>query len=116
MKEVVKAKDEVIGVKMKNKADETLGEVCEVMLDKNTGNVAYAVLESGSFLGLGGKLFAIPWKAFHYDPEEECFILNVDKEKLKNAPGFDKDHWPNMADRSWGDSVYEYYNTPRYWD
>jgi hypothetical protein len=113
---VVKAKDEVIDVKVKNQADEDLGKICEVMLDKTSGQVAYAVLESGSFLGIGGKLFALPWNAIHYDTNKECFILNVDKEKLKNAPGFDKDHWPDMADRSWGESVSQYYGAKSYWE
>ncbi len=113
---VVKAKDEVIGVDVKNPADENLGEICEVMLDKTSGKVAYAVLDCGSFLGMGGKLFALPWNAISYDPNKECFILNVDKEKLKNAPGFDKDHWPDMADRNWGETISEYYGAKSYWE
>lgn len=111
---IVKAKEEVIGVDVKNPAKEDLGEICEIMLDKTSGRVAYAVLESGGFLGLGGQLFALPWKALNYDPTEECFILNVDKEKLKNAPGFDKNNWPDMADQTWGDSISEYYNVKSY--
>lgn len=110
---VVKAKDEVIGVDVKNPNKDDLGEICEIMLDKQTGQVVYAVLESGSFLGLGGKLYALPWKAFRYDPNEECFILNVDKERLKNAPGFDKDHWPDMADPKFTDSITQYYSTEK---
>jgi hypothetical protein len=113
---VVKAKDEVIGVDVKNSAKESLGEICEIMLDKESGIVAYAVLDSGSFLGLGGKLFAIPWKSFYYDPNEECFILNVEKEKIKNAPGFDKDNWPDMADKEWGGQVFKYYGAKSYWE
>ena len=113
---VVKAKDEVIGVKVKNHADETLGEICEIMLDKNTGQVAYAVLESGSFLGLGGKLFALPWKTFSYDPNKECFVCNLDKERLENAEGFDKDHWPDMSDRRWGEGISKYYGVKSYWE
>ncbi len=59
---VVKAHNEVIGVDVKNAANEDLGEIQEVMLDKLTGRVAYVVLESGTFLGMGGKLFALPWR------------------------------------------------------
>jgi len=113
---VVKAKEEVIGVTVKNPADENLGEICEIMLDKESGRTAYAVLDSGSFLGMGGKLFALPWNSISYDPNKECFILNVDKEKLKNAPGFDKDHWPDMADRTWGESISQYYGAKSYWE
>lgn len=113
---VVKAKDEVIDVEVKNPAHEDLGKICEIMLDKTSGRVAYVVLDSGSFLGIGGKLYALPWNSIHYDSEDECFILNVDKEKLKNAPGFDKDNWPDMADRSWGESISEYYGVKSYWE
>lgn len=113
---VVKAKDEVISVKVKNIADEDLGKICEVMLDKISGRVAYVVLDCGGFLGMGGKLFALPWSVLQYDPNKECFLLNVDKEKLKNAPGFDKDHWPDMADRNWGESISQYYGAKAYWE
>jgi hypothetical protein len=114
--EVVKAKDEIIDVEVKNPADESLGKICEVMLDKVGGKVAYVVLESGSFLGIGGKLFALPWHSISYDPSKECFILNVDKEKLKSAPGFDKNNWPDMADRAWGTSISQYYGAKSYWE
>lgn len=107
---LVKAKDEVIGVTVKNTAREDLGEICEIVLEKTTGQVKYAVLESGGFLGLGGKLFALPWDALHYDLSDESFILDVAKERLKNAPGFDKEHWPDMADRTWSKSIYDYYS------
>jgi len=106
---IVKAKDEVIGVVVKNAAKEKLGKICELMLDKFSGRTIYAVLESDGFLGMGEKLFALPWNAFHYDAEEECFILNIEKEKLKNAPGFDKDHWPDTADSTWLETISEYY-------
>ena len=113
---VVKAKDEVIDVEVRNLANEDLGNICEIMLDKITGQVAYAVLDTGGFLGIGGKLFALPWNSLQFDPDKECFILNVDKDKLKNAPGFDKDHWPDMADRQWGETVSQYYGVRSYWE
>ena len=115
-KNVVKAKEEVINIKVVNPANEDLGKICEVMLDKESGRVAYAVLESGSFLGVGGKLFALPWSSIKYDPEKEAFLLDVEKEKLKKAPGFDKNNWPDMADRSWGESVSQYYGVKSYWE
>jgi len=113
---VVRASEDVKGKTVKNLSDENLGKLIEVMIDKISGKVAYVVLESGSFLGIGGKLFALPWHSLEYDPNKECFILNIDKERLKNAPGFDKDHWPNMADRQWGESVSKYYGTKNYWE
>jgi hypothetical protein len=106
---VVRAKEEVIGIEVKNASKESLGKICEIMLDKFSGKSTYVVLESGSILGLGGKLFALPWNSLHFNPEEDCFILNIDKEKLKNAPGFDKNNWPDTADSTWAESISEYY-------
>lgn len=111
---VVKTAD-VIGVDVKNTAGENLGEVKEIILDKYNGYVRYVVLSFGGFLGLGDKLFALPWKAFSYDPDQDAFILSIDKSLLKNAPGFDKDNWPDMADRKWEEGIYNYYKMTPYW-
>lgn len=102
--------DEVIGVDVINNANENLGKIYELVLNKQSGQVVYAVLESGSFLGLGGKFFAIPWKSFRYDVENDSFIFNCSKEKLKAAPGFDKDNWPTFSDAGWNNSINDYYS------
>jgi hypothetical protein len=68
------------------------------------------------FLGMGNKLFAIPWQALTLDEEEKQFILNVDKDVLKSAPGFDKDNWPDMADPTWGSQIFSHYGYKPYWD
>lgn len=113
-KSVVKTKD-VVGVCVKNANDEDLGKIEEIILDKVQGNVRYAVLSFGGFLGMGDKLFSIPWKALHYNKAKDSFVLNIDKEKLKNAPGFDKNNWPDWSDETWGTSIYDYYGTKPYW-
>lgn len=113
---VVKAHDDVIDKKLMNRANEDLGTITEVMLDKMTGQVAYVVLESGSFLGMGGKLFALPWNAIQYDAQKDCFRCDINKQTLEAAPGFDKDHWPDMADRTWGLSISTFYKTKPYWE
>ena len=74
------------------------------------------VLSFGGFLGMGAKYFAIPWSALTLDTAEKRFILGVSKDRLENAPGFDKDHWPSMADRTWATQIHEYYNLTPYWD
>ena len=85
------------------------------MLDVRSGCVAYAVLASGGFLGMGDKLLAIPWGALTLDAERKCFILDVDKETLKNAPGFDKDHWPDLSDLDYANGVYRQWGVTPYW-
>jgi sporulation protein YlmC with PRC-barrel domain len=99
-----------------NNQGETVGEIEEVMLDVRSGRVAYAVMSVGGFLGIGEKYFAIPWRAFTMDTDNHRFILDVDKDRLNNAPGFDKDHWPSMADQSWATQVHNYYSTQPYWE
>jgi sporulation protein YlmC with PRC-barrel domain len=85
------------GDRVVNSRDEHLGRIEDIMLDVETGRVAYAVLSFGGFLGLGDKLFAIPWAAMRLDEERNCFLLDVDRDALKNADGFDKDRWPDLA-------------------
>lgn len=99
-----------------NKQDEDLGDIKEIMLDMPSGRVAYAVLSFGGFLGMGEKLFAVPWSALKLDTLNHRFVLDVSKERLKEAPGFDKDVWPNMADPAWVNSVHTYYGVKPYSD
>jgi sporulation protein YlmC with PRC-barrel domain len=94
-----------------NLQEEKLGDIKEFMLDMNTGQVAYAVLSYGGFLGMGEKLFAVPWDSLRLDTINKCFVLDVDKDKLKNAPGFDKDDWPDMSDTTWQNSVRSFYGS-----
>lgn len=112
----IMAADTLEGDRVMNHKGEDLGKIRDIMIDVPGGRVAYAVLSSGGMLGIGDKLFAIPWGALTMDADRHCFLLDIDKERLKNAPGFDKDHWPSMADLSWATSVYEYYETRPYWD
>jgi len=99
-----------------NAAGEDLGKIDDIMIDTPTGRVAYAVLSFGGFLGMGDKLFAIPWSRLTLDEDREVFVLNIDKATLEKAPGFDKDNWPDMADRTWGTQVHTYYGSRPYWD
>ena len=85
---------------MRNPAGDGLGKVGEIMIDIPSRQVSYAVLSVGGVLRVGNKLFAVPWNAPRVDEDEHCFILDVDKNTLETAPGFDKDNGPDMADSS----------------
>lgn len=111
----IMAADTLEGDDVVNVQGEDLGKIKDIMIDVQSGQVAYAVLSSGGFLGLGDKLFAIPWGALTLDANRKCFILDVDQEKLKAAPGFDKEHWPSMADPTWANEVHTYYGQQTYW-
>jgi hypothetical protein len=101
--------DTLIGNDVYNTADESLGTIKELMIEMSTGKIGYAVLSYGGFLGMGDRLFAVPWQALKLDTQNKRFILNASKEQLKTAPGFDKDHWPTMADTSWVSDVHKFY-------
>lgn len=104
------------GDKVVNREGENLGDIKDLMIDTNNGRVAYAVLEFGGFMGMGSKLFAVPLSAMQVDTENHQFIFEQDKEVLKNAPGFDKDDWPDFSDRTWGSSVHAHYGVRPYWE
>jgi len=103
--------DTLNGNDVYNPEGEDLGDIKEIMLDMRTGKVSYAVLSFGGFLGMGDKLFAVPWSALILDTVNKRFTLNVKKDRLESAPGFDQDKWPNMADTAWSESIHAYYGT-----
>ncbi|HLZ64655.1 MAG TPA: PRC-barrel domain-containing protein [Aliidongia sp.] len=88
---------QVQGTAVTNPANEDLGSIRDVVLDKFDGSVRYAVLEFGGFLGMGSKLFALPWELLSYDERVDAYVIDIDKEVLKRAPGFDSDNWPDMG-------------------
>jgi sporulation protein YlmC with PRC-barrel domain len=112
----IMAADTLEGNDVRNAQGEDLGNIEHIMLDVPSGRIAYAVLEFGGWLGVGDKLFAIPWGALQLDTDNKCFVLNVSKEQLKEAEGFDKDHWPSMADQRWATSLHDFYGARPYWD
>jgi sporulation protein YlmC with PRC-barrel domain len=106
----------IIGETVVNRQGENVGKIQELVIDAGKNRIAYAVLSFGGFLGMGTKLFAMPWEAFEFSTEENKLVLNVDKEKLKAAPGFEKDdNWPDFSDTLWGESIYNYYDYSPPW-
>ena len=103
--------DTLMGEDVYNHQDDDLGDIKEIMLDMRQGQVAYAVLSFGGWLGMGDKLFAVPWQALQLDTVNKRFVLDCTKEKLENAPGFDKDRWPDMASPEFGTQIHNFYGT-----
>ena len=99
----------LIGNDVCNPEYESLGTVKEIMLDMRSGQVAYAVMSFGGFLGMGEKLFAVPWSALVLDTKNKRFVLDVKKERFENAPGFDANNWPDMANKEWETTIRDYY-------
>lgn len=111
----VMAAETLQGDRVVNGRGEDLGEILDIMLDVPSGMIAYAVLSFGGMMGFGDKLFAIPWSALTLDADKRCFILDIERERLKKAPGFDRHHWPSMADPGWASEIHDYYNQKPYW-
>lgn len=101
----------LIGDSIKNPQGESLGDLKDLMVDLGTGKIGYGVVAFGGVLGMGEKLFAVPWDALRVDHEDKCLVLNVSKERLKDAPGFDKDNWPNFSDPSFTQQLGTYYRS-----
>ena len=101
------------GDKVVNAAGDNIGKIEELMIDLDNGRVAYSVLSFGGFLGLGDKLFAIPWQALNLRLHEHAFLLDIPKDVLKKAEGFDKDNW--LTTREELSRSYTYYGYQTYW-
>lgn len=102
----------LLGDDVYNRDGEKLGDIKEFMVEMATGHIAYAVLSFGGVMGLGDKLFAVPWAALSLDSANKRFTLDVTKDALKDAPGFSKDRWPSMSDKTWADGLHTFYGTP----
>jgi len=99
----------LVGDKVKNLAGEDLGKMEDIVIDLQSGRVAYGVVSFGASFMHSGKFFAIPWASLAVDQGDKKIILNVPKETLESAEGFDKDHWPDMADPSFRTRTYGHY-------
>jgi len=96
MQQVSRA-SKIIGASVKTSTGDNLGDIKELVLNPESGQVVYAVVSYGGVMGMGDKLFAVPWKAFTWLRDKEYYTLNVDKATLAKAPGFDKSHWPESS-------------------
>lgn len=99
----------IIGMKVANYAGESLGRIHEVMIDIKESSIAYFVIEFGGFLGMGEKYFALPFRSLIIDVPRKLFILDQSPEVLKNAPSFDKAHWPDT-------NAHELQSSTVYWE
>lgn len=107
--------DKVEGTDVYNTAGDHLGTIHEIMIDKVTGKVAYAVMSFGGFLGMGEKYHPLPWSTLTYDTDKEGYVVNLSKEQLQDAPVFDEDEETFLSDRAYEKRVHDYYGTTPYW-
>ncbi len=104
------------GALVANPEGQNVGKVEEIIIDESSGVIAYAVVSFDASLRMGDSLFPMPWETLTLDGENRRFILKVSAETLEEAPGFEKEHWPDMADREWGEVIYTYYGCRPFWE
>ena len=108
--------DKVQGTAVRNRAGESLGTIENVMIDKSSGKVAYAVMAFGGILGMGKDRRALPWEVLTYDTGQGAYTVDLDPQFLKNAPAFDdKNAAFDWEDRGWGQEVHDYYRVKPFW-
>lgn len=108
---VHKASD-IIGMEVRNHQGEKLGDVKDVMVDMRTGRIPFAVLSTE---GMGNRLVAVPPSALNAKAGQNELVLNMDRERLRSAPSFERNRWPDMANQQWSSDVYRFYGTQPYW-
>jgi sporulation protein YlmC with PRC-barrel domain len=112
----LQAAESLEGERVVGASGEELGAIEEIMIDVQRGIVAYAIVSRDGIAGMEERLFPIPWGALELDAQRHCFVLDTDGERFATAPGFDKDHWPSMADERWAAEVHRFYGMRPYWD
>lgn len=105
------ASNKVEGTEVYNRAGEHLGEVSNFMVDKFTGQVSYAVMSFGGFLGIGERYHPLPWKALDYDPDQGGYVVDLDRKKLEPAPNYGRDEDP-WRDPAYAGGVSDYWGYP----
>ena len=107
--------DKVEGTAVYNRRGEKLGSVKDIMIDKVSGKVAYAVMSFGGFLGMGSDLHPLPWSVLDYDTGQGGYVVDVDKKTLEGAPRYGAGEDASWSDPAWGRKVHDYYRADPYW-
>jgi sporulation protein YlmC with PRC-barrel domain len=109
---------ELIGMDIETPQGEDIGEISDLVMEVRTGRIRYAAVTYGGFLGIGDKLFAVPFEAFQWkreadDADDYHLVLNVTQQQMEGAVGFDQDHWPNFADQNFTRDLDKRYGVDR---
>lgn len=107
--------DRVDGTAVYNAAGERLGDIHDVMIDKVSGRVAYAIMSFGGFLGIGEKYHPLPWNVLKYSTEQGGYVVNLSKDQLEGGPSYDEGDDPAWGDRDYEKKLHDYYGLPPYW-
>ena len=106
----------VIGTSVKDTAGRKIGEIEDVVLDKKSNSILFAVIGFGGFLGMAEKYHPVPWSALDYDEDQGSYVVNYTKDQLQAAPAGSIDELTRDDGMQFRDRVYDYYKAPRYWE
>jgi len=106
----------VLGTKVTDPSGKKIGEIEDIVLDKQSNNILFAVIGFGGFLGMAEKYHPIPWSGLEYDEAKGAYVVNYTKEELQAAPAGSIDELTRDDGLQFRDRVYDYYKAPRYWD
>ena len=106
----------VLGTNVKDTSGNKIGEIEDVILDKMSNNIMFAVVGFGGFLGMAEKYHPIPWSALDYDETENAYVVSYTKEQLKAAPAGSIDELTGDDGLAVRNRTYDYYKAPRYWE
>ena len=106
----------VLGTDVANPGGEKIGKVEDLVLDKLSNNIMFAIVSFGGFLGMGQKYHPIPWSALEYDPDDGSYVVDFTKEQLQAAPADTLEELTRNDGMAYRDRVYDYYRAPRYWE
>jgi sporulation protein YlmC with PRC-barrel domain len=99
--------------RVRNSAGEDLGRIEDLAIDPETGSIQYAILSFGGLLGVGNKLFPIPWSSLRMSASRDHVLFDIDKETIRRAPSFERDAWPDWSDPVWQRDIYDHYGRGR---
>ena len=103
------AASKVNGTKVYNNAGEALGSIYDLMLDKQSGQVNYAIMSFGGFLGIGEKYHPLPWSELTFSTAKDGYVVNLDKRSLENAPSFGTADVPDWSSPTYRTGIDDYY-------
>ena len=107
--------EKVEGTNVYNRTGDTLGSIHDLMIDKTSGHVVYAIMSFGGFLGMGNQYHPLPWSVLKYDTNMGGYVVNLDKQQLEGGPAYDADAEPDWRDRTYENKIHDYYGVGPYW-
>jgi sporulation protein YlmC with PRC-barrel domain len=107
---------QVLGTKVIDTSGNRIGQIEDVILDKHSNSILFAVVGFGGFLGIAEKYHPIPWAGLEYDPDDSAYVISYTKEQLQAAPSGSIDELTRDGGTLFRDRTYDYYKAPRYWE